>query len=87
MPLKTLHRDDLAGQIEALAAAILKSAAAHGAGNVEYCRGALDFAQGMALANRINWADVLRSLRTQLDTHPLGEILDTLLSAVTTPPL
>ena len=76
MPLEVVMREEVAASIVAIAVAMLSSAAAHGATNVEYCRGVLDTLRAQALNHRIPWADVQRELRAVLVNDGRDDLLD-----------
>ncbi|MBN1639610.1 MAG: hypothetical protein JXA09_00150 [Anaerolineae bacterium] len=76
MPLEVVMRDEIAAGIVAVATAMLTASAAHGATNVEYCRGVLDTVRAQALNHRIPWSDVQRELRTVLSHDGRDDLLD-----------
>jgi hypothetical protein len=76
MPLEVVMREEVAAGIVAVATAMLTAAAAHGATNVEYCRGVLDTVRAQALNHRIPWADVQRELRAVLACDGRDDLLD-----------
>ena len=76
MPLEVVMRDEIAASIVAVATAMLTAAAAHGATNVEYCRGVLDTVRAQALSHRIPWIDVQRELRSVLAHDGRDDLLD-----------
>jgi hypothetical protein len=76
MPLEVVMRDEIAASIVAVAVAMLSASAAHGAANVEYCRGVLDTLRAQAISHRIPWIDVQRELRAVLDHGGRDDLLD-----------
>ena len=76
MPLEVVMREEVAASIVAVATAMLTAAAAHGATNVEYCRGVLDTLRAQALNHRIPWTDVQRELRAVLINDGRDDLLD-----------
>lgn len=61
-----VSRGEIQANLVAVTVAMLSAAAAHGAANVEYCRGVLDSARAQALSHLISWPDVERQLRAAL---------------------
>ena len=57
--------------ITSTAIAILSTAIAHNGGNVEYVRGALDFARAQALNYGLPWAEMLEQLRVGIESSTL----------------
>ncbi len=69
-------RGDITNTIRANVLTVILTAAAHQAGNVEYIRGSLATAHGLALAFGIDWAGVLADIKCQAALQGLGELLD-----------
>jgi len=78
MALEVYFAEDIADGIVAVVVGMLTAAAAHGATNVEYCRGVLDTARAQALNYRIPWAQLQSELRGALADSGREEILDAL---------
>ena len=66
MALDVYYRDTIARQLLSSVVAMLSSAQAHGGGNVEYCRGALDLARAQALAYGVDWSVLKADVQTAL---------------------
>jgi len=78
MALEVYFQEDIAHGIVAVAVGMLTAAAAHGATNVEYCRGVLDTVRAQALNYRIPWSQLQAELRGALADSGREEILDAL---------
>ena len=64
-------RDEAAAALASVAMAVLTSAAAHGAGNFEYTRGAEDAIRAAAIALRV-WPQVQEAVETGKVVRLLG---------------
>lgn len=71
-------RDEIAGNLAAVGVGMLSSAAAHGATNVQYCRGVLDTLRAQALCYRIPWIALESELRAGLKARSCEELLELL---------
>jgi len=76
MPLEVVMRDEIEAGIVAVATAMLSAAAAHGATNVEYCRGVLDTSRAQALNHRIPWDQLQLQLQRTLQDEGLEQVLE-----------
>jgi hypothetical protein len=76
MALDVYFQEDIAQSIVAVAVGMLSAAAAHGATNVEYCRGVVDTVRAQALNYSIPWPRLQRELRDALANGGQTELLD-----------
>ena len=76
MALDVYFQEDIAQGIVAVAVGMLAAAAAHGATNVEYCRGVLDTVRAQALNYRIPWSQLLGELRGALADGGQEDLLE-----------
>ena len=79
---RVFFQQDIRRNIVAVAVAMLSSAAANGAGNLEYCRGVLDTSRAQSLNHGMRWSEVLAEIREALEEeHPkcIGLLLGSLL--------
>jgi len=67
MALDVYYRSDVAQQITSTLISMLTTAQAHGGGNVEYLRGAWDFARAQAVSYGIAWSGLVDELRAVLE--------------------
>ena len=84
MALDVYFRNDIAQGIMAVSVAMLSAAAAHGGGNVEYCRGVLDTARAQALAFGVPWSEMSDSLRGVLAETGRADLLETMAASLPT---
>jgi hypothetical protein len=66
MALEVYFQEDIAHGLAAVGAGMLSAAAAHGATNVEYCRGVIDTIRAVALNYRIPWPRLRDELQATL---------------------
>jgi len=76
MALEVYFQEDIAHGIVAVAVGMLTAAAAHGATNVEYCRGVLDTVRAQALNYRIPWSQLQGELRGALADGGREDLLE-----------
>lgn len=78
MALDVYFKDDVAQGIVAVAVAMLSAAVAHGAINVEYCRGVVDVSRAQALNYGLSWGMLTDEIRAALDDQGIdvGRLLD-----------
>ena len=76
MALEVYFPEDIARIVKSNAFAALMTASAHGAGNVEFVRGALCHAQATCMAFGIDWSTMLENLRWQAQIAGLAMLLD-----------
>lgn len=76
MALEVYFQEDIAQGIVAVAVGMLTAAAAHGATNVEYCRGVLDTVRAQALSYRIPWSQLQGELRGALADGGQADLLE-----------
>ena len=76
MALDVYFQEDIAHSIVAVAVGMLTAAAAHGATNVEYCRGVLDTVRAQALNYRIPWPRLQSELRGALADGGQEDLLE-----------
>ncbi len=84
MALEVYFRNDISQGIMAVSVAMLSAAAAHGGGNVEYCRGVLDTARAQALAFGVPWSDMADRLRSILAETGPADLLETVAASLPT---
>jgi hypothetical protein len=68
----------------AVTVAMLSAAAAHGGGNIEYCRGVLDTARAQALAFGVPWSGMSDSLRNVLIEAGREDLLEAMAASLPT---
>jgi hypothetical protein len=78
MALDVWFQEDIAQTIVSVTVGMLTSAAAHGATNLEYCRGVLDTARAQALSYRIPWLTLKAELQAALADVGHDGLLDML---------
>ena len=76
MSLPVYFRDDIEQHITAITVAMLSSAIANGAGNIEYCRAIVDTARAHALNYGINWPALVATMRAAIDDTGSRELLE-----------
>ena len=76
MSLDVYFRHDVAHGITAVAVAMLSASAAHGGGNVEYCRGVIDTVRAQTTTFGIPWDSVSAQLRQALIDAGNPELLE-----------
>jgi hypothetical protein len=82
MALEVYFQEDIAQGIVAVAVGMLTAAAAHGATNVEYCRGVLDTVRAQALNYRIPWSQLQGQLRGALADGGQEDLLEVIAGAL-----
>ena len=84
MALDVYFRNDISQGIMAVAVAMLSAAAAHGGGNLEYCRGVLDTARAQALAFGVPWSEMSSDLRGVLSESGREDLLEAMAASLPT---
>jgi hypothetical protein len=84
MALEVYLRNDISAGIMSVAAAMLSAAAAHGGGNIEYCRGVLDTARAQALAFGVPWTELSGRLRGVLTESGREDLLEAMAASLPT---
>jgi hypothetical protein len=82
MALDVFFRNDVAQGITAVAVAMLSAAAAHGGGNVEYCRGVIDTVRAQSTSFGIPWTDVSGQLSQALIDAGRADLLESVARAL-----
>ena len=82
MALDVYFRHDVAHGITAVAVAMLSAAAAHGGGNVEYCRGVIYTVRAQTTSFGIPWTSVAGQLRQALIDAGRADLLETVARAL-----
>ena len=82
MALDVYFRHDVAHGITAVAVAMLSAAAAHGGGNVEYCRGVIDTVRAQATSFGIPWAGVAVQLHQALADAGRADLIEAVARAL-----
>ena len=82
MALDVYFRQDVAHGITAVAVAMLSAAAAHGGGNVEYCRGVIDTVRAQTTSFGIPWMEVSGQLSEALVDAGRADLLETVARAL-----
>ena len=75
MALEVYFKDDVAQGIVAVTVAMLSASVAHGAINVEYCRGVVDTARAQALNYGIPWSGLVCDLSLTLSDAGRDDLL------------
>jgi hypothetical protein len=76
MALDVYFKDDIAQGIVAVTVAMLSASVAHGAVNIEYCRGVLDTNRAHALNYGIAWPRIAVDLRQTLNDAGRNDLLE-----------
>jgi len=82
MALDVYFRHDVAHGITAVAVAMLSAAAAHGGGNVEYCRGVIDTVRAQTTSFGIPWTEVSGQLSQALIDAGRADLLESVARAL-----
>lgn len=82
MALDVYFRHDVEHGITAVAVAMLSAAAAHGGGNVEYCRGIIDTVRAQTTSFGIPWPAVASHLRQALVDAGRSDLLEAVARAL-----
>lgn len=67
--------EDIAANLVAAGVGMFSAAAAHGGGNIEYCRGIYDALHTQAVACRLDWPQLEARLQRELTKCGLEQLL------------
>ena len=77
MALDIYFKEDIANVVQSNAFSVIQTAAASGAANVEFVKGALTTAQSICIAFGVDWRKALGELREQAELGGWHNLLDT----------